>query len=81
VSDDAIRVSWPAFYVDGTSVLWIDCNGRVVNGDWRPDFSEDRTTCWWGGRPEAIFKWAAIAPRSGNYNDVIEAFLLRTEKV
>src|ERR1039458_9268606 len=64
---------WPAFYESSPgNILWI-VGGEVVNGCWRPTFSEDRLTCW--HNPEHKSRWVASAPSSGNYNDVIDTFL------
>ena len=72
--------SWPAFYVRGPvqqgSILWIGIGGSVENGGWKPNFSEDRSTCWYGDDVERAFTWIARAPMSGNYNNVIEKFRL-----
>lgn len=80
------RGSWPAFYARGESVLWVNVAGSVNNGGWRPTFSEDRLECWADRRchrrecltnPDcnhSVFEWAAPAPMSGHYNDVIGLF-------
>lgn len=68
------KITFPAFYEAGPGdILWVDFDGRVINGDWTPDYSHDRHTCW--DDPCHVFKWVAKAPSHGNYNDVIESFL------
>lgn len=64
---------WPAFYEAGEgNILWVSAAGEVVNGGWKPIFSEDRQTCWAFGGP--VFRRVGPAPYAGRYNDVIEEF-------